>query len=84
IAIRQNWFPRWKATVNGESVPVARAGDGTMIVTAPSGRVDLTLVYVVTAWDWVARIAAGIGVLMTIGLAAGMWPRLWRRLARGG
>lgn len=84
IAIRQNWFPRWKATVNGESVPVERASDGTMTVAAPSGRVDLTLVYVVTAWDWVARIAAGIGFAMTIGLAGGMWPRLWRRLARDG
>ncbi|MGN6030950.1 MAG: hypothetical protein ACTHQE_04725, partial [Thermomicrobiales bacterium] len=82
IAIRQNWFPRWKATVNGASVPVERASDGTMVVRAPEGKVQVTLVYAVTAWDWVARIAAGIGVVVALGLPFGAWERAWRRLGR--
>ncbi|MGC4108664.1 MAG: hypothetical protein QM753_20260 [Thermomicrobiales bacterium] len=80
IAIRQNWFPRWQATVNGVSVPVERASDGTMLVSAPSGAVKLTLVYAVTAWDWIARIAAGIGVIAALGLAAGVWSRVGVRI----
>lgn len=80
IAIRQNWFPRWKATVNGQSVPVERASDGTMVVQAPAGTVQVTLVYAVTACDWVARIAAGMGVIAAVGLATGLWTRAWRRL----
>ncbi|HWK81251.1 MAG TPA: hypothetical protein VNP95_10790, partial [Thermomicrobiales bacterium] len=54
--------------------------DGTMVVQAPEGTVQVTLVYAVTAWDWGARIAAGMGVIAAVGLATGLWARAWRRL----
>ncbi|MGC4191589.1 MAG: hypothetical protein QM589_10555 [Thermomicrobiales bacterium] len=77
IVIRQNWFPRWQATVNGKPVDVERGSDSAMHIAAPAGKVELTLVYAVTAWDWFARIAAGLGAIAAIGIAIDLWPRVW-------
>ena len=66
IVIRHNWFPRWQATVNGESVPIERTDDGYMRIAVPDGPIDLNLVYEVTALDWTARGASVLGVAGTI------------------
>jgi hypothetical protein len=70
--IRQNWFPRWKATVNGASALVTRRDDGYMSVPIPAGHVRLELVYGADGIDWLARSvsalgAAAIGVLLVAG-----------------
>lgn len=82
IVIRQNWFPRWKATVNGEAVSVERGSGDTMIVKAPSGDVTLTLVYTVTIWDWIARIAAVLGGVAGVALVILRWWTPWPGLRR--
>ncbi|MGB3327965.1 MAG: hypothetical protein WBA46_03365, partial [Thermomicrobiales bacterium] len=76
ISVRQNWFPRWQATVNGQAVDVTRASDGTMTIAAPSGPVTVTLTYAVTVWDWAARVAAVLGAMVVAGIAFGLGTRL--------
>jgi hypothetical protein len=71
--IRRNWFPRWRAWVNGRSVPVTETADGYMTVSVPSGRVEIELKYVVDRWDWVARAMCVAGLAMVVVLAV---PRL--------
>jgi hypothetical protein len=68
--IRRNWFPRWRATVNGEAVPIAESADGYMEIPVPAGNVEIELRYVVDRWDWLARIAAlaGFGILVVASL----------------
>jgi hypothetical protein len=68
ILVRVNWFPRWEATVNGESVEVERGPGGYMTIDAPEGEVDLELTYARTPLDWLTRLAALLGVLGTAAL----------------
>jgi hypothetical protein len=79
IVVRQNWFPRWAATVNGEAVDVIRRDDGYMELNIPAGAVEVRLEYAVTGLDWVARGASVTGGIL---LAAGLWrgPRWLHRL----
>jgi hypothetical protein len=76
ILVRRNWFPRWKATVNGKPAAVTETSDGYMTVAAPPGQVDLELRYVVDRWDWIARVLAALGVLLCL---AAMAPARWLR-----
>lgn len=66
ILVRQNWFPRWQATVNGKSVEITRTDDGYMSISVPDGTVDLVLTYGVTGVDWLARAASVLGVAGTL------------------
>lgn len=70
IVVRQNWFPRWQAEVNGEQVEIERSSDGYMLIPAPDGPVELTLVYGVTGLDWIARAGSVAGV---VGLIIFTW-----------
>jgi hypothetical protein len=62
--VRRNWFPRWRATVNGRSAPIAETDDGYMRVAIPPGPVDLHLTYGFDRADVLARGAALVGVLL--------------------
>lgn len=67
ILIRRNWFPRWRATVNGQEVPIRETDDGYMAITAPAdGVAQVELTYVVDWLDWLGRIAAALGVVAVI------------------
>ena len=66
VVVRQNWFPRWEATINGEPVPVERRADGYMELQAPAGRIELRLTYGLTAVDWLARLAAAAGIAVLV------------------
>lgn len=79
IVLRQNWFPRWEATVNGEPVDVQRRDDGYMQVQASAGPVEVRFSYGVTALDWVGRSATVLGIVV---LCVAIWrgPALLRRL----
>lgn len=84
VTVRRNWFPRWRATADGNDVAVTRTSDGYMEVTAPPGTRSLKLEYEVTGTDWAARIGAGAGLFTVVGMAigsAGIWR--WRRPRRG-
>jgi hypothetical protein len=77
--IRRNWFPRWRAWVNGQSAPVAETADGYMSVPVPSGRVEIELRYVVDRWDWLARAMCLAGLVLVGFLAV---PRLGAAIPR--
>jgi len=79
VTVSETWFPRWRATVNGKSVPVGRDEFGRMTVVVPAGPVALDLVYGVDAIDWVGRIAAVLGLLLAILLI--LWRRPFRAIA---
>jgi hypothetical protein len=66
--VRRNWFPRWRARVNGRDAAVARTEDGYMLVDVPAGPVRLELDYVLDPFDIAARFLMGGGVLLVIGL----------------
>jgi hypothetical protein len=77
--IRQNWFPRWRATVNGRPVPVMPTRDGYMRVPVPVGDVRLELVYAADRVDWLARlgsVAAALVLSVLLVRQAWRWPRL--------
>ncbi len=79
IVLRQNWFPRWEATVNGEPVEVRRRDDGYMQIEAPAGPVEVRFTYGVTALDWAGRGAVVLGIVM-LGVAVWRGPYVLRRL----
>jgi len=68
--VARNWYPRWRAEVNGVEATVTRTADGYMAIAVPAGAVDLTLRYVVDGWDWLGRglaVAGGAAMLGMIG-----------------
>jgi hypothetical protein len=90
IDIRRNWFPRWQAFADGEPVDVVRTDDGYMRISVPTGTEKVDLRYGTTAVDWMARLAAAVGLALT-GALRFLWSgRQLRRFrihsgsARGG
>jgi hypothetical protein len=59
--IRRNWFPRWRAEVNGHTTPIVESDDGYMRVPIPAGRVELNLRYELDRFDVAGRAAALAG-----------------------
>lgn len=80
VVIRRNWFPRWKATVNGRAVPVTQTADGYMQVDAPAGPAAITLRYIVDGWDWFARACCLLGIALIVLLLV---PERWARAGCG-
>ena len=72
--VRRNWFPRWRATVNGRPVPITQTDEGYIRVRIPAGRVRLEMEYALGPWDVAGRAAMAAGVLLALLLLAG-----WRR-----
>jgi hypothetical protein len=63
IIVRRNWFPRWKATLNGEEVAITQTADGYMSIAGPaSGDVSLVIEYRVDWLDWLARACTALGI----------------------
>jgi hypothetical protein len=80
VKVRQNWFPRWEATVNGESVPVVRGKDGYMEIAVPAGSAEIVLRYGVTGADIAARLVAAMSALLVVVLVVAAKPiRRWAR-----
>jgi hypothetical protein len=75
ITIRHNWYPRWKAFVNGDSVPITQTANGYMSVPAPDGDYTLKLEYEVTWLDWLGRALFVLGGAAIILLLIDRWPR---------
>ncbi|KAF0178140.1 MAG: hypothetical protein FD161_2077 [Limisphaerales bacterium] len=70
IVIAQNFYPSWRATVNGQTAPVLRANHTFQAIPIPAGKSTVRLDYV----DWPFRIGAGISALTLLGCVV-----LWRR-----
>ena len=80
VTIRETWFPRWEARVNGQRVAVERDEFGRMRVPVPAGEVALDLVYGVGRVDLAARVASVIGAVLA--LVVVIRPSIERRLSR--
>ncbi|HYO29791.1 MAG TPA: hypothetical protein VER37_04350, partial [Thermomicrobiales bacterium] len=79
IVVRHNWFPRWKATLDGAPAAIARAPDGTMRLAGGRRGQRLDLVYAADGWDWTARMMSAAGVV-----GIGAWVGFGRRKLAGG
>ncbi|MGH2550307.1 MAG: hypothetical protein ACRDHN_13010, partial [Thermomicrobiales bacterium] len=71
IVVRQNWFPRWEATVNGNSAAITKRADGYMEIAVPAGDYELRVEYVVTNLDWFGRFLFVAGAISLIPLLLG-------------
>jgi len=70
VVIAQNFYPSWRATVNGQPAPVLRANHAFQAIPIPAGKSMVRLDYV----DWPFRVGAGLSLLTLLGC---WW--LWRR-----
>ncbi|WP_428274362.1 hypothetical protein [Candidatus Palauibacter sp.] len=74
LAVSDNWYPAWKARVNGESVPVMRAYHTLRAVPVPAGRGEVEMYYESRLLGWSFRL--GIAVLLALLFANGV--QFWR------
>ncbi len=80
VIVRQNWFPRWEATIDGRPVAVDRAPNGYMQIETDGGSFELRVTYAVVRTDTAARLATVVSAIaIAILLVA---PRPTRRWAR--
>lgn len=77
--VRANWFPRWQASGDGETIGVSRATDGSLTLTAQAPTSSVALAYTVQPQDWLARALAAIGLLLVT-----IYPLAVPQRARGG
>ena len=81
VLVRQNWFPRWTAEVNGSRVPVTRTENGYMEIDAGGGDIDVELTYALTPMDAIARVVAMASALVIVAFLVAPRPiRRWARL----
>ncbi|MDQ3657691.1 MAG: hypothetical protein M3457_21780 [Chloroflexota bacterium] len=71
VLIRRNWFPRWEAFADGQRVDIQRTDNGYMRLDVPEGTREIELVYAVTGLDWLGRLAAIGGLVLTGAVAFG-------------
>lgn len=80
VRVRQNWFPRWEATVDGERVPAHRGDDGYIELDVPAGDVGIELRYGTTMADTAARVTSAVSAMAVAALIVGARPnRRWAR-----
>jgi len=63
VVIAQNFYPSWRATVNGQPAPVLRANHAFQAIPIPAGKSIIRLDYV----DWPFRIGAGVSLFTLLG-----------------
>lgn len=79
LVVADNWFPAWRATVNGDEAPVLRAYHTLRAVPVPEGRSQVVMTYRSAT---LAR-SAWISALVLLGLAAtATWSAVRGRLGR--
>lgn len=74
LVVADNWYPAWKARVNGESVPVMRAYHTLRAVPVPAGQAQVELYYESRLLGW--SLWSGIAVLIALLVANGV--QVWR------
>lgn len=70
LVVRQNWFPRWRAEVNGQPTAVDQTADGYMRIALPDGPVDVVVSYSLQPQDIAARGAGILGLVLAGALLA--------------
>jgi membrane protein YfhO len=80
LVVPQQFFPGWKASVDGSSTPIRAANSTMRAVSVPSGRHTVTFTYEPARWRY-GLILAALGVLA---IAARCLAPLLRRRRGGG
>ncbi len=73
LAIADNWYPAWRARVNGQGAPVLRAYHTLRAIPVPAGESEVELWY---RSDVVAR-SFWLGFIVLTGLLAANAVRIW-------
>ena len=79
LLVRVNWFPRWHAQADGQSLAITHRADGYMTMYVPAGVSRLELRYARTGLDWVTLVIALGSALVAMWLivyppaACGRW-----------
>lgn len=81
LVISENWFPAWRATVDGEEAPVLRANHTFRGIPVEAGAREVELVYRSSLLRWSTVLSLICGLVL-LGGAAGSWLKL-RQGARG-
>lgn len=69
LVVAENWYPDWRATVDGQSVPVHRAQHTLLSVEVPPGAREVTLEYVSRhhgRFRGISLLAAAVACLLVI------------------
>jgi uncharacterized membrane protein/putative flippase GtrA len=63
-----SWSPKWRASIDGQPVPLHRTRDGMLAVDLPPGRHRISIDFGPDAWDWIGRFVtlATIGGLLLL------------------
>jgi hypothetical protein len=71
LVLCEVWFPGWKATVDGETVPVYRANHAFRAVPVPAGSRSVVLEFLPPSYvlGWRISRVAVVGWLLAVGLA---------------
>jgi uncharacterized membrane protein YfhO len=67
LVLSEFWYPGWQATVNGAPVAPEAANGAFMAVPIPAGASTVDLRFWPATFTW-GLVAAGLGVLMIVGL----------------
>lgn len=79
LVIADNWFPAWKATVDGESADVLRAYHTLRAVPVPAGRHTVEMVYE----SGIARLGLWLTILLSLGLIGATGTQVVRERRSG-
>jgi uncharacterized membrane protein YfhO len=79
--VSENYYPAWRATVDGEEAPVLRAQYALMAVPVPAGARSVDLVYRSAAYR-IGRVVTLVTIVTVLALMAG--DRLRRRRESSG
>ncbi|MCC6945818.1 MAG: hypothetical protein IT335_14655, partial [Thermomicrobiales bacterium] len=74
FTVRHNWYPRWKATIDGHAASIEKDERGYMVVTGDDPGTEVVLTYRTDVWDWLSRLALVGGLLGVVWLLV---PRRW-------
>ena len=66
LVISDNWFPAWRATVDGEDVDVLRANHTLRAIYVPEGRSTVRMWYESSSLSWTKKLSLG-AILILLG-----------------
>ncbi len=72
LVISENWFPAWRAEVNGEDAPVLRANHTLRAIPVPGGSADVELRYSSPLLQASLGVSL-LSLLVLLGTVAGTW-----------
>ena len=69
LAVSEIWFPGWRATDNGQPIPVLRAGGTFCALPLAAGHHDIKFCYWPHHWEWAIFLSGASLLLCCLGLS---------------